>query len=176
MKTTIVKIEGNKIQVVIDNDVQEYELADWVKQEYIKLGDADITVTDGIVVFVSMNQSSTTTTKPGPKKSEKKSGKWEDDMVTFEDLLTKAHNLKVPFSIKTNMLAVDLEKSYALFHARVEVGSGETMRFFEGHGDATEQNVTGDFIKPHFIRMAETRAIVRALRWYTNNGCAEEEK
>ncbi len=175
MKTTIVNIEGNKIQVVIDNDVQEYELADWVKQEYIKLGDADITVTDGIVTFVSMNQLPAKPSKPTTPGA-KKSGKWEDDMVTFEDLLTKAHNLKVPFSIKTNMLAVDLEKSYALFHARVEVGSGETMRFFEGHGDATEQNVTGDFIKPHFIRMAETRAIVRALRWYTNNGCAEEEK
>ena len=42
MKTTIVNIEGNKIQVVIDNDIKEYELADWVKTEYVKLGDADI--------------------------------------------------------------------------------------------------------------------------------------
>ncbi len=107
----------------------------------------------------------------------KKSGKWEDDMVTFEDLLTKAHSLKVPFSIKTKMLEIDVEKKFALFKARVIVNP-ETIikRVFEGHGDATSDNVKGDHIKPHFIRMAETRAIVRALRWYTNNGCAEEEK
>ncbi len=112
----------------------------------------------------------------------KSSGKWEDDMVTFEDLLTKAHGLKVPFSIKTKMLEFDLEKKFALFKARIIIGSTEIGKVkteevvFEGHGDATADNVTGEFIKPHFIRMAETRAIVRALRWYTNNGCAEEEK
>ncbi len=116
------------------------------------------------------------------KAKEQKSGKWEDDMVTFETLLTKAHALKAQFSIKTEMLAIDLEKKYALFKARVIVSNGEIIdnerafNVFEGHGDATDSNVTGIHIKPHFIRMAETRAIVRALRWYTNNGCAEEEK
>ncbi|GAG27727.1 unnamed protein product, partial [marine sediment metagenome] len=93
------------------------------------------------------------------------------------DLLTKAHDLKVPFSIKTEMLQLDVEKKYALFKAEVIVkADGVQERIFQGHGDATAENVTGEYIKPHFIRMAETRAIVRALRWYTNNGCAEEEK
>jgi len=110
-------------------------------------------------------------------KEAEKTGKWEDDMVTFETLLTKAHDLKKPFSIKTEMLVVDLEKKYALFKATVVVHTetGSDIEF-DGHGDATIENVTGEFIKPHFIRMAETRAIVRALRWYTNNGVAEEEK
>ena len=106
-------------------------------------------------------------------------------MVTFEDLLTKAHELKEKFSIKTKMLQLDVEKKFALFKAKVIIGEnpkakiGEMEiepRCFEGHGDATEENVKGEHIKPHFIRMAETRAICRALRWYTNNGCAEEEK
>lgn len=110
-------------------------------------------------------------------------GSWEDDIVDFETLLTAAHEKKVPFSIKTECINVDLEKKYALFKASVivsgtkvgELESGETT--FDGHGDSTAENVTGEFIKPHFIRMAETRAIVRALRWYTNNAkCAEEEK
>lgn len=111
-------------------------------------------------------------------KVEKSEGKWEDDMVTFEVLLTKAHEKKESFSIQTEMLSVDLEKKYALFKAIVIIRNKEEneIRRFEGHGDATSENVKGDFIKPHFIRMAETRAIVRALRWYTNNGCAEEEK
>lgn len=193
MKTTIVKIEGNKIQAVIDNDIKELELESWVKPEFVKLGEAEITIKDNKVSFVSMQD----VLKPSEQGSTKKSGKWEDDMVTFEDLLTKAHELKAPFSIKTEMLAIDLEKKYALFKATVEIYAtdeqykkyciGELseeskhpvrmlLAEFTGHGDATDSNVTGEFIKPHFIRMAETRAIVRALRWYTNNGCAEEEK
>jgi len=179
METTIVKIEGNKIQAIVDNDIKEFELEEWVKPEFVKLGSADITIKDGKVAFCLMKKIE----KPAEKMDSipKKTGKWEDDMVTFETLLTKAHSLKVPFSIKTEMLAVDLEKKYALFKAKVIVYNHkargeEGFIVFEGHGDATNENVTGDYIKPHFIRMAETRAIVRALRWYTNNACAEEEK
>lgn len=111
------------------------------------------------------------------KSEEPEEKKWEDDIVSFETLLTKAHGLKKDFSIKTEMLQLDLEKKFALFKATVivEVDSEHDM-VFEGHGDVTSDNVKGDFIKPHFIRFAETRAICRALRWYTNNACAEEEK
>ena len=185
METTIVKIEGNKIQAVVDNDVKEYELESWVKPDFVKLGSAEITIKDDKVAFVSMKKAEKpaekSTEKPGSKPKEK-TGKWEDDMVTFEDLLTKAHKLKVPFSIKTEMLAIDLEKKYALFKAIVLVHNDWDVEIptmnnvFTGHGDATSENVKGEHIKPHIIRMAETRAIVRALRWYTNNGCAEEEK
>ncbi|GAH86573.1 unnamed protein product, partial [marine sediment metagenome] len=66
--------------------------------------------------------------------------------------------------IQTEKIEIDLENKYALFRAIVTGKNGT----FEAHGDATSENV-GDFIKPHFIRMAETRAIARALRWYTNN-------
>lgn len=113
-------------------------------------------------------------------------GSWEDDIIDFKTLLSAAHEKsKGDFSIKTKMLEVDLEKKYALFKASVIIGGEVTKikdvevrgKTFEGHGDATADNVTGDFIKPHFIRMAETRAICRALRWYTNNAtCSEEEK
>ena len=97
---------------------------------------------------------------------------WEDDIVNFETLLTDAHKKGLD-EIKTQLISVDLEKKYALFKAIVHGAKG----FFEAHGDATSENVKGDFIKPHFIRMAETRAICRALRWYTNNAqCSEEEK
>jgi len=175
MKKNIIKIEDNKIQVIEGNDVKEYELEEWVKPEFVGLGLAEVTIKDNKVTFVSMKSKEA---KPGvPAKKPESKKKWEDEMVTFEDLLTKAHDLKAPFSIKTEMLAVDLEKKYALFKAIVDVTGKEGFKSsFTGHGDATMENVTGEFIKPHFIRMAETRAIVRALRWYTNNGCAEEEK
>ena len=181
----ILKFDREKIWV-LEKEAKEsimYDLASWIKPEYIKLGEAEITIDSetGLVSFVAMVEGMADQDSK-VKKSTKKSSKWEDDMVTFEDLLIKAHELGKPFSIKTRMLAVDLEKKYALFKAQVILESIEIKdvkipgRIFEGHGDATNENVTGEFIKPHFIRMAETRAIVRALRWYTNNGCAEEEK
>ncbi len=130
-------------------------------------------------------------------KSTSGNSNWQDDIVNFETLLTAAHNLKKPFSIETEMITVDLKEKYALFKAKVKIYAtaeeyqkyciGEVseeskhhkrmlLQEFEAHGDATNDNITGTLIKPHFIRMAETRAICRALRWYTNNGCAEEEK
>ncbi len=116
------------------------------------------------------------------KKSTTENSKWQDDIVNFETLLTAAHNLKKDFSIETEMLAIDLEKKYALFKASVIIEPAKideklvAKQVFEAHGDATAENVENKLIQKHFIRMAETRAICRALRWYTNNGCAEEEK
>ncbi len=175
----ILKFDGKKIWV-LEKEAKEsimYYLSDWIKPEYVKFGDAEITIDSetGLVSFVSMVEDME---KHNEKEKPKEKKKWEDEMVTFEDLLTKAHSLSDGFSIKTEMLAIDLEKKYALFKATVIVGITKKFleRVFEGHGDATSDNVKGEHIKPHFIRMAETRAIVRALRWYTNNGCAEEEK
>ncbi len=184
MKATIKKIDGNTIEFVEEGhpEIQKAELADYV-MDFVRVGEAEITVSEGVVTFCTMKADApakpTKPTKPAGK------SKWEDDMVKFEDLLTAAHEKKVHFSIKTQMLQLDVEKKFALFKATVIVGEnpktkiGELEiepRVFEGHGDATQENVKGEHIKPHFIRMAETRAIVRALRWYTNNGCAEEEK
>lgn len=118
------------------------------------------------------------------KKSDSKS--WADDMTNFGDLLTAAHE-KGLLSITTEMIGeVDYEKKRAVFKATVKgniykgntgdttkdtyMGQGE----FTGYGDA--EGITNDKIQPHFIRMAETRSIVRALRWYTNNAAVAEEE
>lgn len=143
----------------------ESVLDEWLKSTIKKGNEIEFETDNGIVGNIKLI------------KEGKLDKKWEDEMVTFEDLLTKAHALKKPFSIKTEMLAVDLEKKYALFKAAVIVDDGmPTARIFEGHGDATIENVKGSVAEKHWIRMGETRSIVRALRWYTNNGCAEEEK
>ena len=103
----------------------------------------------------------------------KKKGDWHDDMNSFEDLLTEAHKQFIStLNIRTEMIEVSFEKKTALFKCMVDVGG----RVFEAHGDASEESVTTDTIKPHFIRMAETRAIARALRWATNNAKVAKEE
>jgi len=99
-----------------------------------------------------------------------------DDMTNFEDLLSAAHEKFKDdgFDIVTKMLEMDYEKKRALFKATVTVGVLGVVRVFTGHGDA--EGISSDSIKPHFIRMAETRAIARALRWATNNAKVEEEE
>ncbi len=97
-------------------------------------------------------------------------GNWSDDYSNFEDLLDAAHEGGLQ-SVKTEIVSYDFEKKTALVHATVtmvEPKNREIVRTFEAHGDTTMDNIKGT-IQPHFIRMAETRALSRALRWATNN-------
>jgi hypothetical protein len=106
------------------------------------------------------------------KKAEKKQGGWQEDITNFEDLLAALHKKFKSITLKTEKIEVDLENKYALFKATVTADGLS----FEAHGDATKDNIDSNFVQPHFIRMAETRAICRALRFITNNAaCSEEE-
>ena len=186
MKETIKKIDGKNIEYKEEGvtEIQAAKLEDYVL-DFVELGEAEMNVEDGKVTFCTMKSHKEE--KSDGKKSEGKK-KFEDDIVKFETLLTEAHKKAKADGFDLNILTnvvrdkegkpmINLENNFAMFKARVSLtkDSKEIFRY-EGHGDATEENVKGEFIKPHFIRMAETRAIVRALRWYTNNGCAEEEK
>ena len=111
------------------------------------------------------------------EKAKKEEGNWADDMTNFEDLLNAAHKkFKDRMNIKTELISMDYESKQALFSACVSLEDWEKnednmlerrIRVFTGHGDA--EGITNDKIQPHFIRMAETRAIARALRFATNN-------
>jgi hypothetical protein len=107
------------------------------------------------------------------EKAAEKQGDFTDDLVSFEDLLNDAHTkFDGNFSVKTEMIQNDWEKQRAIFKATVEVlGIGS----YDAYGDATQDNC-GEMVKKHYIRMAETRAIARALRWATNNAKAAEEE
>jgi len=180
MFVEITKIEKDKVTVRKDDKEKTYQMEEFVIP-HVKLGLSEISFNDVSkkISFIKMQEDAVSPNKPTTDK-----GKWEDDIINFDTLMDTAHKLKVPFSIKTQMLDIDLEKKYALFKAVVAVYKEPAENeeginvYFEAHGDATSENIKGDFIKPHFIRMAETRAIARALRWYTNNAgkCAEEEK
>lgn len=102
----------------------------------------------------------------------------KDEMNNLDDLLDSAHK-KGLISIETELIHADYEKKTAVFKAVVKGwvidGDKKFIGTFTAHGDATVDNVQNEIAKS-WIRMAETRAIVRALRWYTNNAaCSEEE-
>lgn len=93
------------------------------------------------------------------------------DYVTLEGLLDRAHKGGLS-SIRTKVLVLPHESDgIAVAHAEVITSQG----VFEGTGDASTDNV-GDGIGPHLVRMAETRAIVRALRWATNSASTAAEE
>ena len=92
---------------------------------------------------------------------------WGDKIQHFEDLLAEAHK-KGLMSIKTEMISVDWDKKTAMFKAKVKMSDKTKERTFEAYGDSTLENIDSEKVQKHWIRMAETRAIARALRWATN--------
>ena len=161
MKTIIKKIDGNKITFDDgENKDSVFELEEWVKPSFVKLGEAEVTVSNGKVTFVNM-------IKDQPKKGPTKENS-TDDLTTFEDLLNMAHaKFKGKFSIQTRMIENDWENKRAIFKAEILVEE-DPQKAYTAYGDATQDNC-GEMVKKHYIRMAETRAIARALRWATNN-------
>jgi len=91
------------------------------------------------------------------------------DFVLFDGLLAMFHENKGK-SIETEELPNSTSES-PKFKATVTGERGT----FTGHGDADSKN-TNAMIGVHKYRMAETRAIARALRWYNNIGmCSVDE-
>jgi len=90
--------------------------------------------------------------------------------ATFNGVLDEAHRQGLE-CIATNLIqAPTKECPVCIVQAKVKTSKGE----YNGIGDATPSNV-GKMIVPHLIRMAETRAIGRALRFATNAPTLAEE-
>ncbi len=94
------------------------------------------------------------------------------DFVKFEGLLDLGHRQGLK-DVQTELVQAPAEGNnwMAIISARVTTEGGT----FSGIGDATPKNVNGR-IAPHIVRMAETRAVARALRLACNIGlCSVEE-
>ena len=88
------------------------------------------------------------------------------DFIKFEGLLNEFHQ-NGGKEIRTR---IESREPY-IIKATVKGESG----IYQGMGDADENNVSSSMVK-HKYRMAETRAIARALRWYNNIGmCSADE-
>lgn len=91
------------------------------------------------------------------------------EFVTHEGLLETAHNNGLE-RIKSELIIND--GGLIVFKATVFMSGN---KIYEAHGDADDKNV-GTHIKLHKLRMAETRAVNRALRFATNIGmCSIDE-
>lgn len=94
------------------------------------------------------------------------------DGVAYAELLKLAHDEGLK-SIATELVLSPSEDNgrTAIVKASVETERGH----FEGLGDADPGNVD-DFLAPHLIRVAETRAKARALRDAVNCGVVSQEE
>jgi len=92
---------------------------------------------------------------------------------TYAGLLDLAHKVGL-VKIETEMLSC-LPDKLIIFKAIITMNTDGVEKVFVGHGDATPVNVNS-MIAQHMIRMAETRAVARALRSATNTGMAALEE
>tara|TARA_Y100000996_G_scaffold381619_1_gene336227 strand:- start:284 stop:799 length:516 start_codon:yes stop_codon:yes gene_type:complete len=92
------------------------------------------------------------------------------DFVLFPGLLALAHK-KGLNSIETEIIYHDIETNNCVVRA---VAAGD-MGIYSGIGDANPAN-TKKMTAVHYIRMAETRAVARCLRLYTNIGLTSDEE
>ena len=174
METTIVKIEGNKIEVVENNEIKGYELEEWVKPEFVNLGAAEITIKEGKVAFCTMKKVEKTAEKP--VQTTPSSGSSDiinikgKDFMTYEGLLKKAHEKgKFDMVITESWVSEDMKKAWCKVRLTAE------GQVFDGFGSSTPDN-TGSMTQSHPVEMSHTRAKGRALRDYLNIGTVMAEE
>lgn len=94
------------------------------------------------------------------------------DFILFEGLLHLAHQEGLR-KVKTQVLQIPSMQNdhLAVVQAEVETDKG----FFTGLGDASPESVNKN-VTPHLIRLAETRALARALRFAINIGMTTVEE
>ncbi len=178
MKAEILKIDGKNIQYVEEGvkELQEAELEDYIKSEYVRMGTAELSVKDGMVTFCTMKSDAP---KAKGSKSKKEhivniSGK---DFMTYEGLLKLAHKKgKFDMTITESWVSEDMKMAWCKVRLTAGVdGSVTNLQTFDGFGSSTPDN-TGTMTQSHPVEMAHTRAKGRALRDYLNIGMVMAEE
>src|SRR5437870_6160793 len=94
------------------------------------------------------------------------------EVVLYAGLLNQAHEEGL-LRVRTSILQIPTEENGRLAIIKAEVET--TKGLFEAVGDACPENVD-EFLAPHLIRVAETRAKARALRDAVNCGVVSFEE
>ena len=92
------------------------------------------------------------------------------EYVLFGGLLWIAHENGLN-SIQTQIIEHDRESKFCIVQATVKGRRGT----FTGYGDA-DPKTCGKKVADAYIRMSETRAVARALRFYTGIGMTAKEE
>ena len=188
MKTNIVKIEGNKIEIVEGNDVKEYELEEWVKGDFVELGEAEVTISNGKITFVTMKKDAPK--KQETKSTEKKSSEYISnrnnlriderfivkiqgkEFITYNGLLEYAKT-QYGGTQKREIIEIIKSEDGKSVSARVRIVMKEGQ-IFEDVGTCTPQNSKSVTSYPE--ELAVTRAYSRALRFgLAVDYCSQEE-
>lgn len=94
------------------------------------------------------------------------------DYISFGDLLKSAHDKFKKLTIETKVLCMPELKDFGVVvKAQVTTEKG----VYTAYGDASEKNTT-QRVRDALLRMAETRAIARALRFATGIGKTSKEE
>jgi hypothetical protein len=94
------------------------------------------------------------------------------EVVLYAGLLNQAHEEGL-LKVCTSILQIPTEENGRLAIVKAEVQTAKGL--FEAVGDACPENVD-EFLAPHLIRVAETRAKARALRDAVNVGVVSFEE
>jgi hypothetical protein len=164
IKTVITRTEvSNEGKLLIYTDVSDKSyIASTQVRSYIEnskysvIGNMyELTISSDIVEFIKyVNGTLDTIKQKSFEQSEQK------NIVTLSMLLDCAHKSKSLASIQTQI--IEKTDEYVLVQAVVNGN-------FTSYGHASKENVKGDKIK-NLVAVAETRAIVRALKLATNYG------
>lgn len=194
MKVIIKKIEGKNISFIQEgkSELQNFPLAEWVKPEYVKLGEAEITITEGQIAFCTLQKDvPKSADRYVPKKAVSKPTNSESfgefkaneivnikgkNHVIYEGLLRLAHQKGLKsFEIIDKFVSSDMKIAWVQVRAHVTIGDKSIETFFDGIGSSTPEN-TGTMTEHHPVEMAHTRAKGRALRDFLNIGQAMAEE
>lgn len=189
MLGTILKFDDHNLWLLEDgkNDSILYNLAEWIKPEFVRLGKAEITIDatkKNLVTFVAMiDDMAKQNSKAKPQESSESFGEFNANEITnikgknyviYEGLLRLAHKKGLKkFEIIEKFISADMKTAWVQVRAYCEKEGKET--FFDGIGSSTPEN-TGTMTQDHPVEMAHTRAKGRALRDFLNIGQAMAEE
>ncbi len=191
MKAEILKIDGKNIQYVEEGvkELQEAEIEDYVKSDYVRIGTAELSVKDGMVTFCTMKSdlpktqpaSASKTSKPIKSTSNRNNLNIDkrfivniqgNDFITYNGLLEYAKSQGGGIQKKEIIEIITSEdRKSASVRVRITMKEGQ---IFEDVGTCTPENAKSVTSYPE--ELAVTRAYSRALRFgLVVDYCSQEE-
>jgi len=174
-EVTVENRSVNTYGILVDGQWINFESTSEAKKEEIKRLISTINKGDVIKLTMGSDESHYTDFELIKKVEYKKN---DDDSVSFAEMLQRGQQEGIK-GWETEEIMHDAEKKCATFKCVIyKQGKEDSQPIrYTAHGDASQDNVSNNNIAKHYYRMAETRAISRALRFALGEAnVVEEEK